>query len=74
MRNELRFSISADDLQKAFDTAEVETAYEFDSQTCGMRDKEEKITCPICFFRMKVKEHLGILGGYERFESLRPDK
>jgi len=62
MVTELRFSITGEQLQTAFDIAEVETAHKFDHQTCGMRDKEGKIMCPICFFQTKVREHLGIPG------------
>lgn len=51
---------SVDVLVEAFNRAEGETAEFFNGQTCSLRDKEGHDTCPICYFRLRVKEHLGI--------------
>lgn len=50
----------AKELQSAFDKAENETAEQFKSQTCTMEDKDGNHTCPICYFRRRVKHYMGI--------------
>lgn len=50
--------------QQAFDKAEQETADMFGGQACSMTDKFGQDTCPICFFRLRVKEHLGLSINY----------
>lgn len=52
--------VKADQLYTAFQAAEQETAEQYGGQTCGMLDKDEKFTCPICYFRQRVKAHLGL--------------
>ena len=47
-------------LDIAFNLAEEDTAKQFTSQTCSLTNKDGENECPICFFRRKVKEHLGI--------------
>jgi hypothetical protein len=47
-------------LDVAFNLAEEDTAKQFTSQTCSLTNKDGESECQICFFRRKVKEHLGI--------------
>lgn len=48
-----------DKLQEAFDKSEDETARQFENRSCTIKDKDGKDSCPICFFRGKVKEKIG---------------
>lgn len=57
---ERNLNITLAKLQLAFDVAESETAHQFKGQTCTMIDKDGYHSCPICFFRRRVKAHLGI--------------
>jgi len=45
-------------LTTAFDIAEQHTANQFDGKTCTMHDKNGDDVCPICYFRIEVKEWL----------------
>lgn len=47
-------------LDEAFHTAENMTATHFNSQTCSMLSVDDKHECPICYFRISVKQLLGI--------------
>ncbi len=53
--------IDCDTLRQIFDTAETETAAEFEGRTCSMLNRYGEETCPICYFRQRVKEHLRLL-------------
>jgi hypothetical protein len=50
-----------DVLNQAFDKAEQETADQYRGHTCTMTDKDDNDTCPICYFRQRVKVHLGLM-------------
>ncbi len=47
-------------LNDAFTKAEQETATHFDGATCSMPTIDGDETCPICYFRGRVKVHLGL--------------
>lgn len=47
-----------DDLTKAFNEAEMATAHEFEGGTCSMLTRLGENTCPICYFRIRVREYL----------------
>lgn len=55
-----RVSIYFDQLQAASDKAEQDTATRYNSQTCSLQDVDGNHTCPICYFRQRVKVYLGI--------------
>jgi hypothetical protein len=50
-------------LNNAFDKAEQDTAQQYNSQTCSLEDVDGNQTCPICFFRQKVKGYLELKEG-----------
>ncbi len=50
----------ADVLALAFDKAEMETARMYNGHTCSMKNINGEEDCPICYFRKRVKEHLGL--------------
>lgn len=54
--NEQTFTL--EELQKAFDVAEQETAEHFNGQTCSMESVDGENECPICDFRIRVKNIL----------------
>lgn len=54
--------VSLEQLQKAFNQAEDDTAVMFESKTCSMEDKDGEHRCPICYFRERVKFHLCDMG------------
>lgn len=49
-----------DRLQIAFDLAEHDTSSHFEGRTCSMENKDGKSECPICYFRLRTKHHLGL--------------
>lgn len=53
--------VTPEELQIAFDLAEDETARQYSERTCSLMDKDGNETCPICFFRQRVKNHLKII-------------
>lgn len=59
-------------LNHAFGLAENETAEQFGGKTCSLVDKDGNSTCPICFFRIRVKHHLGfgVAGAKSNAEEL----
>lgn len=52
--------ITMEELRRAFDRAEQETADHFNQQTCALDNKDGVPECPICFFRIQVRKHLGM--------------
>lgn len=48
-------------LNDAFDKAENITAAHFNSQACSMLSVDGKHECPICYFRIQVKDLLGVV-------------
>lgn len=57
---------TSEQLMDAFNKAENETAEQFASRTCSIEDKNGEHTCPICYFRKRVRAHLGIVLPYEQ--------
>lgn len=49
---------SIDEINQAFDVAESETSNQYNKQTCTMKDIDGNETCPICYFRARVKNNL----------------
>lgn len=49
-----------DRLKIAFDLAEHETSAHFAGHTCSIKNKDGKSECPICYFRLRAKHHLGL--------------
>lgn len=45
-------------LTEAFNNAEAETSVYYNHQTCSLIDVTGSGSCPICTFRIKVKQHL----------------
>jgi hypothetical protein len=68
----IKLCVEKDDLdnalQAAFSQAETETAHQFNMQTCNMTDIDGSDTCPICYFRKRVKHHLSELLEVEEIE------
>lgn len=51
-------TVYVDLLNTALDKAELDVAEMYGGQLCSMRDIHGDDTCPICYFRIRFKEHL----------------
>lgn len=54
----MKINITIQQLNDAFNKAENETAEQYNKQTCSLKDKDGDETCPICFFRQRVRAHI----------------
>ena len=56
----MKIELTPRQMHDAFIAAEQETAKHFNGQTCAMKTKDGNETCPICYFHIAYKKHLGI--------------
>lgn len=51
-------TIDLSDLNKAFDIAENVVGEHYQGRACAIEDKNKIMSCPICYFRMTLRNYL----------------